>query len=98
MRIKITEEEALILNKFQESEKVRVIVRLKSEMGEYSENKEFYDNLAQEVINSVPEDHIESTGIMIRGFAAKITVHGFYLLRINPHIEKIVLSKEVSAT
>lgn len=90
----ISKEEAEILEQFKNADKVEVIVRLEEnrEIGSYSNNKEYYDNLAGEIANSMPSE-MEFDGLLTMGFSAKITLNGFFNLKHNQNVKSIILNK-----
>jgi hypothetical protein len=94
----MSKDDAMILDQFRKTDTVRIIVRLKEnkEIGSYLSNEEYYDKLSGEIVESITDNDILNWGLLAKGFAAEVTLNGFYALRSNPNIESIVLSSSVN--
>jgi hypothetical protein len=82
-----------IMRELQGKGTVSIMVKLREneEFGPYKENKEAYQKLINEIINSMPTQDfkLKHTFQTDPSFAATVSMNGFNILRYNPHIKNI---------
>ncbi len=81
----LTEEETLILEQFERSQRVDVIVKVNN------------SQVIEGILKSIPESDIKFTGSLTNGFAAEITLNAFRILRSHPDVEVIYYDRPVSS-